>query len=39
MGTISRYNNLVDIGSGTGILPIIASEKGKFYGKIHAIDK
>lgn len=30
---------MVDLGSGTGILPIVVSECGGFKGKIHAIDQ
>ena len=30
---------MVDLGSGTGILPIVVSEIGGYSGKIHAIDQ
>lgn len=30
--------NLVDLGCGSGILPIILKENGKFKGKIHCLD-
>ena len=36
--SISGYRVMADLGSGTGILSIVAKEIGNFKGKIHAFD-
>jgi ribosomal protein L11 methylase PrmA len=33
-----RMNSLVDLGCGTGVLPIVLSENGGYEGKIYSID-
>ena len=34
----SRYASMVDLGCGSGILPIVLSENGGFEGDVHALD-
>ena len=37
--TIGSYNTLADLGTGTGILPILAAELGDFKGKHYTFDR